>query len=206
MRPKHNARAVLALAAAGALSMTMIAATRAPASAPGQPDTQLAMTITDRTLVYGQNLVVTGRVPAEATGRRLVLEFRPRGGDWTPAGNATPGADRRYRFRVRAARSGDVRVTAAAADAATATRTAGTAGAAPASVATTSQPVSVAAMFGGRWRSVDVAAGRVAVVRGTLRPGVGGRVVTLERPDRHVLAHATTGHDGRFVLRYRTRG
>src|SRR5213596_2302538 len=188
MRPKHNARAVLALAAAGALSMTMIAATRAPASAPGQPDTQLAMTITDRTLVYGQNLVVTGRVPAEAAGRRLVLEFRPRGGDWTPAGNATPGAARRYRFRVRAERSGDVRVTTAA-DAATATRTAGTAGAAPASVATTSQPVSVAATFGGRWRSVDVAAGRVAVVRGTLRPGMGGRVVTLERPGRHVLAH-----------------
>jgi hypothetical protein len=204
MRPKYNARAVPALAAAGALSMTMIAAAKAPASAPGQPDTQLAMTINDRTLAYGQNLVVTGRAPADAAGRRLVLEFRPRGGNWGPAATTTPGADRRYRFRVRAERSGEVRVTTA--DAATATRTAGTAAAPPASVATTVQPVSVAAMFAGRWRNVDVTAGRAAVVRGTLRPGVGGRVVTLERPGRHVLARATTGRNGRFVLTYRTRG
>src|SRR5438034_7092853 len=107
MRPKHNARAVLALAAAGALSMTMIAATRAPASAPAQPDSQLAMTITDRTLVYGQSLAVTGRAPADLAGHRLVLEFRPRGEDWGPTASTTAGADGRYRFRVRAERSGE---------------------------------------------------------------------------------------------------
>ena len=100
-----NARVATALTAAGVLSMTMIAATKAPASAPSQPDSKLAMTITDRTLTYGQSLVVTGRAPAEAAGRRLVLEFRPRGGDWGPAASTTPSADGRYRFRVRAERS-----------------------------------------------------------------------------------------------------
>src|SRR5947207_1238541 len=208
MRPRFNARAVPALAAASALSMTMIAVAKAPASAPQQPDTQLAMTITDRTLAYGQTLVVTGRVPADAAGRRVILEFRSGGGDWAPAATTTAGADRRYRFRVRAERSGEVRVSAG--DTAAATRTAGAGAApgaaAPATAATAVQPVSVAARFTGRWRSVDVSAGQVAAVRGALRPGVGGRVVTLERPGRHVLARAKTGRDGRFVLRYRTRG
>src|SRR2546423_10519515 len=148
MRPRMNARVATALTAAGALSMTMIAATKAPASAPAQPDTQLAMTITDRTLAYGQSLVVAGRVPADAAGRRLVLEFRPRGEDWRRAATATSGADRRYRFRVRAERSGEVRVTVA--DAAAASRTAG-GPTAPAAAASTVQPVSVASPFAGRW-------------------------------------------------------
>jgi rare lipoprotein A len=203
MRPNMNARVATALTAAGALSMTMIAATKAPASAPAQPDTQLAMTITDRTLAYGQSLVVAGRVPTDAAGRRLVLEFRPRGEDWRRAATATSGADRRYRFRVRAERSGEVRVTVA--DAAAASRTAG-GPTAPAAAASTVQPVSVASTFAGRWRAVDVNAGRVAIVRGTLRPGIAGRRVTLERPGRHVLARAKTGRHGRFVLKYRTAG
>jgi hypothetical protein len=206
MRPKMNARVATVLTAAGALSMTMFAATKAPASAPPQPDSQLAMTITDRTLAYGQSLVVTGRVPAEAAGRRLVLEFRPRGADWGPAATTTPGADGRYRFRVRAERSGEARVRVADGAAAT-TRAAGsTPGSPTAGAASTVQPVSVAGTFAGRWRTIDVNAGRVAVVRGALRPGIAGRLVTLERPGRHVLARAKTGASGRFVLSYRTAG
>ncbi len=199
-----NARVATALTAAGALSMTMIAATKAPASAPAQPDSELAMTITDRTLIYGQSLVVTGRAPAEAAGRRLVLEFRPRGADWGPAATTTPGTDGRYRFRVRAERSGEARVSVA--DGAAATRAAGAAPSPNGGVASTVQGVSVASSFAGRWRAIDVNAGRVAVVRGTLRPGVAGRAVTLERPGRHLLARAKTGRHGRFVLRYRTSG
>ena len=199
-----NARVATALTAAGALSMTMIAATKAPASAPSQPDSKLAMTITDRTLSYGQSLVVTGRVPAAAAGRRLVLEFRPRGGDWGPAASTTPGTDGRYRFRVRAERSGEARVSVA--DGAAATRAAGAAPSPNAGVASTVQGVSVASRFAGHWGTIDVNAGRTAVVRGTLRPGIAGRAVTLERPGRHVLARATTGRNGRFVLKYRTSG
>jgi rare lipoprotein A len=204
MRPKMNARVATALTAAGVLSMTMIAATKAPASAPSQPDSQLAMTITDRTLTYGQSLVVTGRAPAQAGGRRLVLEFRPRDGDWTPAASTTPGADGRYRFRVRAERSGEARVSIA--DGAAATRTAGATPSPTAGGASTVQGVSVSSRFAGRWRTIDVNAGRTAVVRGTLRPGIAGRAVTLERPGRHVLARAKTGRDGAFVLKYRTSG
>jgi hypothetical protein len=203
MRPNMNARAATVLTAAGALSMTMIAATRAPASAPPQPDSQLAMTITDRTLAYGQSLLVTGRVPADAAGRRLVLEFRPRGVDWGPAASTTAGADGRYRFRVRAERSGEARVRVADGVAAT-TRTAPSPP--PPGGASTVQPISVAGSFAGRWRTIDVNAGRVAVVRGALRPGIAGRRVTLERPGRHVLARAKTGRNGRFVLSYRTTG
>jgi hypothetical protein len=163
------------------------------------------MTITDRTLAYGQSLVVTGRVPAPAAGRRLVLEFRPRGADWGPAATTTPGADGRYRFRVRAERSGDARVSFS--DGAAASRAAGGFPPSPtASATSTVQPVSVAGMFAGRWRTIDVNAGRVAVVRGTLRPGIAGRRVTLERPGRHVLASARTGANGRFMVRFRTTG
>jgi rare lipoprotein A len=205
MRPKLNARVATVLTAAGALSMTMFAATKAPASAPAQPDSQLAMTITDRTLAYGQSLVVTGRVPAEAAGRRLVLEFRPRGADWGPSASTTAGADGRYRLRARAERSGEARVRVA--DGAAATRAAGSPTPSPtAGAASTVQPVSVASTFAGRWRTIEVNAGRVAVVRGTLRPGIAGRLVTLERPGRHVLARAKTGTKGRFVLSYRTAG
>ena len=73
-----NARVATALTAAGALSMTMFAATKALASAPAQPDSQLAMTITDRTLAYGQSLVVTaiaeGRKCARMVDRHLMGE------------------------------------------------------------------------------------------------------------------------------------
>ena len=205
MRPKFNARAATVLTAAGALTMTMIAATRAPASAPAQPDSTLAMTITDRTLGYGQSLVVSGRAAATSAGRRLVLEYRPRGRDWGPVASTTAGADGRFRFRVRAERSGDARVRVA--DGAAATRSAGGATPAPdAGAAGPAQTVSVAGRFVGRWRSVDVDAGRVAVVRGALRPAVAGRTVTLERPGHHALARATTARNGSFVLRYRTPG
>ena len=199
-----NARVATALTAAGALSMTMIAVTKAPASAPAQPNSQLAMTITDRTLVYGQSLVVTGRAPTVA-GRRLVLEFRPPGEDWGPSATTTAAADGRFRFRVRAERSGDARVSVA--DGAATTRAAGSATPSPAAgAAGTAQPISVASRFVGRWRNIDVNAGRTAVVRGTLRPGISGRLVTLERPGRRVLARARTAANGRFVLRYRTPG
>jgi peptidoglycan lytic transglycosylase len=205
MRPKFNARAAGILTAAAALSMTMIAATRAPASAPSQPDAQLAMTIADRSLGYGQSLVVTGRAPAGLAGHRLVLEFRPRGKDWGPAASTTAASDGRYRFRIRAERSGEARVSVADGTAAT-TRSAATGTAPSAAAASTVQPVSVAGAFAGRWRAIHVNAGRVAVVRGTLRPGIAGRVVTLERPGRHVLARTRTGAGGRFVAKYRTAG
>ena len=195
MRPKFNARAATVLTAAGALTMTMIAATRAPASAPAQPDSTLAMTITDRTLGYGQSLVVSGRAAATSAGRRLVLEYRPRGRDWGPVASTTAGADGRFRFRVRAERSGDARVRVA--DGAAATRSAGGATPAPdAGAAGPAQTVSVAGRFVGRWRSVDVDAGRVAVVRGALRPAVAGRTVTLERPGRtHMPGPRGSGKD-----------
>jgi rare lipoprotein A len=205
MRPKFDVRVAAVLTAAGVLTMTMIAATRAPASAPAQPDSQLAITIADRTLAYGQSLVVTGRAPAQAAGRRLVLEYRPRAEDWTPAASTTAAGDGRFRFRVRAERSGDTRVRVA--DGAAAIRTAGTAEpAAESGTASGALPVSVAGAFAGRWRSVDVNAGRVAVVRGALRPGVAGRTVTLEAPGGRVLARGTTARNGGFVLRYRTSG
>src|SRR2546429_7826306 len=110
MRPRMNARVATVLTAAGALSMTMFAATKAPASAPPQPDSQLAMTITDRTLAYGQSLVATGRVPAEAAGRRLALEFRPPGAGWSPAAPPTPAAGGRDHLRAPAQRSGAARM------------------------------------------------------------------------------------------------
>ena len=55
-----NARVATALTAAGVLSMTMIAATKAPASAPSQPDPKLAMTVATILASHAQHRFILG--------------------------------------------------------------------------------------------------------------------------------------------------
>jgi hypothetical protein len=55
---------------------------------------------------------------------------------------------------------------------------------------------------------VNVLAGRRALVRGRVRPGVAGQRVTLQRRSAHgwqTLARRTTRAAGRFTFRFRTR-
>jgi rare lipoprotein A len=56
--------------------------------------------------------------------------------------------------------------------------------------------------------ALDVLGGSAALVAGTLRPGLQGRVVDLQRLGRHgwhTISHTTTRPHGRFVLRYTPR-
>jgi hypothetical protein len=52
---------------------------------------------------------------------------------------------------------------------------------------------------------LNVLEGHPATVAGTLRPGLAGKVVTLQRLGRHgwrTITHTLTGRQGRFKLRY----
>ena len=59
-----------------------------------------------------------------------------------------------------------------------------------------------------RTARLNVLDGSAASVTGSLRPGLAGRVVDLQRLGRHgwrTISHTLTRHGGRFVLRYRPR-
>src|SRR5215213_6754991 len=87
----------------------------------------------------------------------------------------------------------------------------GTTAAAPAAAqtaapATTAAPAASKIVVGAK--HLNVRAGRTAVVRGTLRPAGGDRIVRLERLVRgrwRQLDGDLTSRSGRFVLRYRAR-
>src|SRR5207302_5369668 len=166
MRPRMNLRAPALLGAAGVLLMGMTDA------APARAD-QLAMSLSDATLSYGQPLVVQGSARAPA---QLALQYRARGEDWRVVQNGTAGADGRYRFRTLADRSGDVRVVPTDAVAAS---TAGDNASAPKSI-------SVAAAIAGPRGPVDARAGGWATLRGVLRPARAARQVVLEARGRKV--------------------
>jgi rare lipoprotein A len=202
VRPHPHVRAALALAAAGTLSVTTIVAARAPASAPAQaPTPGFAIQVHDPTLRHGDPLQVTGR--ADAAGRQLALEFRAAGADWRPVATGVSGPDGSFGFRVRADRSGEVRVTTA--PEASATRAAGSPP--PPTASSPQRRIAVAAALTARARSLDVAAGRTVTVIGAVRPGVAGRTVRLVRRGRGgaTLTRARTDGRGRVRLVYRTR-
>jgi peptidoglycan lytic transglycosylase len=203
VRPLLNARAVLALAAAGASFITGIVTTRAAASASAPAATPaLAIAVKDSTLRYGDPLVVEGRT--DGPNRRLALEFRSPGEDWRAVATGVSRVDGTFGFSVRAARSGEVRVTTAP-EAAAAPRSSDAAPP-PAPATSPQQRVAVAAGLTARTRTLDVAVGRPVTVTGTLRPGVAGRKVVV-RVGRNgpVLARARTDERGRFQLVYRPR-
>lgn len=176
-------------AVAGALALTAAAAAPADAAVTGR--------VSDRTLGYGEHLVVRG---AAQPGERVALQYRAAdAGVWTPVATATAAGDGRYRLAVSLSRSGLVRV-ATAMPVATATATGGST-AAPG--ATSLGRVRVAAHLTARRARLNVAAGRTARVRGTLRRVRAGRTVALQARVGgrwRTLDRDRTDDDGRFAL------
>ena len=63
-----------------------------------------------RRLRLGQRADVRGRLAASDAGRRIALQYAPRGRRWRPLATPTVEAGGRYRFRVRLKRSGALRI------------------------------------------------------------------------------------------------
>jgi rare lipoprotein A len=193
-------RARSACAVPGALCFA-IGLAEAPATA--QSDTQgnaITMNVRDRSVAYGHSVVVTGRVSSAGAG--VTLQYRPPGGEWRSLLDGTAGAQGRYHLVATLPASGELRVVAGSAGAWAANADA------PAPAGSASARVAVAAdIVPGRSR-VNVLAGRRALVRGRVRPGVAGQRVTLQRRSAHgwqTLARRTTRAAGRFTFRFRPR-
>jgi hypothetical protein len=179
------------LAAPCALVMTILLTAVAPSAARASDPqgASVPFTLADRQLAYGQQVVARGRA-AEAARRVVALVART-GAGWTTLATTTAGPDGTFRLAGRMTRSAEVRVVAAS----PAVVRAATAGPPSATVA-------VGAGVGAHAR-LDVLAGRRAGVRGALRPGGAGRVLTLQvlRGGRWIIVdRARTDSAGRFAL------
>lgn len=187
--------------AAAAVSPAVAARPTAPkqpiALAPSAITAQLA----DRTLRYGQEAVVSGRIAGAGAGREVVLEYRTHGGAWHAVARGLTGPDGGYRLQARLERSGAVRVLAGGALAAT-TGTSDRLG-------SRERSVRVAAIVGVRHRRLNVRQGGLTRVSGRVLPAIAGRRIVLERRGPHgrwaTLARARTRSGGAYLLRHRSR-
>ncbi len=211
MLPQTTLRA-RPLAALGALTIAAAGAAAAlpaqTAGSTGRAAAPVKIAVKDRTLRYGQSVLVTGRVSRADAGHRIVLEFAPRRRGWKAVAGSAVRRDGRYRILARLRHSGAVRVTLPAA-AATGTAV-GSAAAAPVATAarvSRRRAVSVAARILARTRTLAVSAGHRTGVKGRIAPG-GRRLVVLQagRAGRWTtIARARAHRDGRFALRFRAR-
>jgi len=166
----------------------------------------LRAAVKDRTLRYGQSLVVSGRAGRTDAGARALLQYAPRSGAWRPVASATVRRDGRYRIVARLRHSGAVRVTLARGRG----RVALPGGAPPTATAARAsrrQRVVVSARILARSRTLATPAGRRTGVKGRIAPG-GRRLVALQagRAGRwRTIARDRSHDDGRFALRFRMR-
>jgi rare lipoprotein A len=201
-----------ALALGTTLSVTALALAHA-APAPESSEVPRPPVVRDATLRLGQPADVHGRFAASDAGRRIALQYAPRGTRWRPIAQTTVEAGGRYRFRVRLKRSGALRV-ALAPDAAPAPVAGDLAGvpspavvAAEAATASSGRRVAVAGRLVVRRHGRDVRAGEAVHVRGTLLPRTRGRRVVVEAGVDgrwHKVAGARAQANGHFDARLLT--
>jgi rare lipoprotein A len=206
--PRHAVAGALALGTT--LSVTALALAQA-APAPESSQVPRTPVVRDPTLRLGQRADVRGRLAASDVGRRIALQYAPRGARWRPIAETTVEAGGRYRFRVRLKRSGALRIALPSEAAPAAPAASEAAGAsAPAVVAAEAAPasrvrrVAVAGRLFVGHRGRDVHSGETVHVRGTLLPRTRGRRVVVEAGSNgrwHALAHARTRRNGHFDAR-----
>ena len=105
--PRHAAIGALALGttlSATALAFAQTAPVPASSAVPRPPVVQ------DANLRLGQRADVHGRFAASDAGRRIALQYAPRGARWRQVATTTVEAGGRYRFRVGLERSGALRI------------------------------------------------------------------------------------------------
>ena len=184
----------------GALVIVMTVVAWAPAASTA--DTQgapVAFTLKDRHVRYGQAFLATGRLTRGDAGKTAVLVQLYPGGTDAALDTARVASDGTFRLAGRAVRSGALVVRLQGDDVVAA---AATGSARPA--AAEGKVVYVAARLSTAVRRLDVLAGRRAVVRGAVRPALGGRRVVLQARIRghfRTIARDRTDAQGRYVLR-----
>ncbi|HEU4657170.1 MAG TPA: septal ring lytic transglycosylase RlpA family protein [Capillimicrobium sp.] len=198
MRLQHLLRARSAAVSAWALGIVITLVAGAPAAA--QTDSQgVRVAVQDRSLGFGDHVVVRGRVAGASAGIPVTLQFRPaRETEWRSAKTVQTREGGRYRVGARMWRSGRVRVQAGGASSRAA------APVAPALSA--ARPVRVRARVATTHVRRHVTAGRRVRVAGALRPGGRGRVVALQlrRGGRwRTVDRDRTAGNGRYRLRER---
>lgn len=191
-------RAALAGLAGGVLILPAVAPAAEPSGASGAP---VPASVLDRSVRFGQPLVVSGRLGATEAGRAIVLELAPSGHTWQPLVAARVASDGSYRLRGLPRSSGELRVRLPGA-----TQTAASGGAAASSTGRSSRPqrVQVAARIATRVRQLQLLSGRAVRISGLLLPGRAGRTVRLQarRDGRwQTLARARSSARGRFSVR-----
>jgi hypothetical protein len=188
-------------AAMGALCFAVALAV-VPAMAQSDPKgTPITMKVRDRSVAFGHAVVVTGRLAGAGAGQTVTLQHRPRGGQWAPVAEAVTGWGGRFRLVTVLPSTGHVRVVTGGAGARVAD-------AAPPPAATSAAHVAVGADVVARRTRVNVLAGRRALVKGIVRPGVAGQPIALQRRAGHgwtTVARGATGATGAFTLRFRPR-
>lgn len=213
MRTKLNLRAPRALhVAAGALALavpgTAVAlesgATQALGATTGPA---LHTTVSRHSLRYDRQVTVRGTAPAGDAGHSVALQFLPAGHNvWRQLARTTVGSADHFSFRVRLARSGQLRAVSVQSTSTSPVAQAASSPAAP----STPQRVGVGAgLRGVSHRSRVSETGARITLRGRLLPSQGGRTVRLlARSGRtwRAVARTRTGRRGGFALRYAVRG
>ena len=147
----------------------------------------MSMQRSDSRVVYGEIIKVRGRVATGDSGRRVTLEYAPRGRGFHTVARTTTREGGRYVLRTKPVRSGELRVATSTASAA--------------ARASRARTVVVAPRIASK-RRVHVKSGRRAHLRGRLRPGFAGRTVRIQvrkHGSWRTVDRARTERRGRFA-------
>jgi rare lipoprotein A len=200
---------MLTIPAAGA-GLAYAASPQATASSSQR---NIAASVKQRRVPYGQDLTVTGRAPSGEEGESVNLLFRRAGSsDWHRIDSARIGRRDGFRFHTELRWSGAVKVAGTWPASAGGATGSGSTKAMPASdtsgtthAASTTHRVAVAAVLHvGRHAGRDMGGHRLTV-RGTILPRARGRQIRLEAYSAnhwHTAAVAKTGSQGRFRLNF----
>lgn len=214
MRTKVNRRAPRALhAAAGALALAVpvgaVALESGVAQALGATTgPALHTSVSRHSLRYDSYLTVHGSAPSSDAGHRVQLQFLPAGHSaWRGLATTTVRSDDHFSFRLRLARSGQLRAVSVQTSPTSPSPLARAASAPP--QPSSPEHVGVTAALRGVSRHSRVAqTGHRITLRGRLLPTQGGLTVRLlGRSGRgwRTLARTRTGRRGGFALRYAVR-
>ena len=212
MRTKVNLRAPRALhVATGALALAVPGAAVALESGVAQAlgattGPALHTSVSRHSLRYESYLTVHGSAPSGDAGHQVQLQFLPAGHTaWRGLRTTTIGRDDHFSFRLRLARSGQLRAVSVQSSSAPIAQAASTP-----PQPSNQQHVGVSdALRGVARRSRVAETGHRVILRGRLLPTQNGLIVRLlGRSGRRwrTLAWTRTGHRGGFALRYAVRG
>jgi hypothetical protein len=138
---------------------------------------------------YGERVRFAGAVAPRTAGRDVKLEYQPSGRDWRPVAKSKTAGNGGYRFSVRARQSGAYRATGENGPSA-------------------ERRVTVRAHVTAKGKRHVMGTHSVRV-RGTVKPSLSGRKVSLQRRVHghwRSIDRARTGRGGRFSARFRPHG